>query len=79
MKNWHEFFEDSDGRGSMSRLLVFMAFIAATPILFVIRTTEALSVFLGAFVVNYATGKISDIFTKSKGAANGKPTKLDSE
>lgn len=59
-----EFFKDGDGQKSMSRLLVFLAFVVSTPILWIDHSVEALSVFLGAFVINYAAGKAADIFKK---------------
>ena len=66
MSRWHEFFEDGDHRLSMSRLLVFSAFVISSPLVWVIHSAEALGTYLGAFVVNYAAGKMGDAFTKDK-------------
>lgn len=59
-----EFFEDSDSRGSMTRLLCFFAFIPATFLIFTISNDDAkvnaLGVYLGAFVLQYIGGKGAD-------------------
>lgn len=56
-----EFFEDADGRLSMSRLLVFLTFGPATYL--VLQNPDELTTYLGAFVINYGVGKVSDVFT----------------
>lgn len=66
MKRLFEFFEDSTGRASSSRLLVIGAFLVSAPLTWKIGTSEALGIFLGAFVINYAAGKTADIFMAKK-------------
>lgn len=66
-----EFFEGPpNGELSMSRLLVFAAFIVAAPLTWKIATTEALATFLGAFVINYTAGKTADVFMSKKNVDN---------
>lgn len=77
MSRWMEFFEGTNNRLSMARLLVFLAFIVASPLVWVIRTTEALATFLGAFVINYAAGKTADIFMGKQNVDD--PDSVDSE
>lgn len=55
-----EFFADSDGRMSMTRLLCFLAYPPASYALFLIKTEDALLYYLGAFVVGYIGGKGAD-------------------
>lgn len=71
MNRWIEFFEGPpSGELSMSRLLVFLAFLIAAPITWRIGTTEALGTFLGAFVIQYAAGKTADVFMSKKNVDN---------
>lgn len=61
-----EFWEGDDGRLSMTRLTMLMAFFPATYVLVINATslniTEILAVYLGAFVVSYVGGKTADNF-----------------
>jgi len=67
MSRWIEFFQGgAKDQLSMSRLLVFSAFVVAAPLTWRIATTEALATFLGAFVINYAAGKTADVFMSKK-------------
>ena len=59
-----EFFEDDNRRLSMSRLLVFCAFVPATIEVIRINTADALLWFLGAFVTGYVGGKGVDALRK---------------
>lgn len=74
---WVEFFEDNSKRLSMPRLLVFLSFPPATIILAWIHTTEALSVYLGAYVLNYGLGKFGDAW-ENRGV-HGKSRHIDPE
>ncbi len=57
MSNPREFLQDADGAYSMMRLLMIMSFLPATYIACSIRTTEALGVYIGAYVGGYANSK----------------------
>jgi len=56
-----EFFEDDEGRLSMSRLLCFLAFPAATYVVILKPSAEVLGVYLGAFVLGYIGGKFGEV------------------
>ena len=61
MKNrWIEFFQGEGNSLSMARLLQFMAFFPATGVMAYIHTTEALTMYLGAFVANGVLNKFAD-------------------
>lgn len=59
-----EFFQDSDGRNSMTRLIIFFAFFVSTRLIFTIQSdsekVNALYAYLGAFVLQYIGGKGAD-------------------
>lgn len=55
-----QFFEANNGRLSMSRLLCFLSFFPATQLVMSINTAEALGYYLGAYVLSYVGGKLSD-------------------
>lgn len=57
MSNPREFLQDADGAYSIARLLMFMSFWPATYMACSIRTTEALGVYLTAYVGGYANSK----------------------
>ena len=61
-----EFFEDTDSRLSMSRLLCFLSFFPATFVVLVTLSEDALGWYLGAYVLGYIGGKGADILTNSK-------------
>lgn len=69
MKRLSEFFVGEDGQLSMHRLLQFLAFFPASGVLIYIRTTEALSMYLTAFVLNGVANKWLDVKGR-KNAAN---------
>lgn len=59
-QSFKDFFKDDNNVYSMSRLLVAGAFLVSSLILPFIASTESLSVYLGAFVINYGIGKVSE-------------------
>lgn len=65
---WIEFFEGSENRLSIARLLQFLAYPPATGVLIWIHTTEAMSLYLSAFVLNGLAGKAMDLTAKVKGS-----------
>lgn len=60
MKRWIELLEGENNRLSMYRLMQFLAYPPASYVLISIHTTEALAVYLGAFVVNTIGNKYID-------------------
>lgn len=58
---WIEFFHGENNQLSMYRLLQFLAFFPATATLLWIHTTEALSMYLLAFVTNGVANKFIDM------------------
>ena len=70
LKRWIEFFEGENKRLSMARLLTFISWFPASGILLWVRTTEALSVYLGAFVLNSVANKAIDVQGRKKTNAN---------
>jgi len=70
-----EFFQGEGGLLSMHRLLQFMAFFPATGVLIYIKTTEALSMYLGAFVANGVLNKFADIKGRKNAVTDSKPAK----
>lgn len=57
MNRIQEFWEADNGRMSMARLLQFLSFPPATGILIYMHTTEALSMYLSAYVLNGIANK----------------------
>lgn len=57
-----EFFVDSDGMLSMSRLLTFLSFIPASWVLVKNPTEGMLGIYVGAYAVIYVGGKIADAY-----------------
>lgn len=76
LTRWAEFFEGENRRLSMARLLTFASWIPSTAILIYIRTVEALSIYLGAFVLNSVANKAIDVQGRKK---NAKPDSSVSE
>ena len=73
MKNrWLEFFTGEGDTLSMARLLSFMAFFPASYVLLKVQTTEALGVFITAFVLNAVGNKFLDV--KARANANSTNT-----
>lgn len=70
-----EFFEGETNLLSMHRLLQFMAFFPATGVLIYIKTTEALSMYLAAFVANGVLNKFADIKGRKNAVTTSKPVK----
>jgi hypothetical protein len=68
-----QFFQGEEGTSSMPRLLAFMAFFPATYALICIRTSEALGVYLTAYVAQYGAGRYFS--TKGKLGHVVKPTR----
>jgi len=66
MSRWVEFFEGTEGRLSMSRLLCFMTIFPASYVLCSTQTDEALGWYLGAYVLGYVGGKASDTFKRKE-------------
>jgi len=63
-----EFLEDSDGRLSISRLMVLFTFIPATIVL--LADSDQLVNYLGFYVGGYAAGKVSDVMVANKQAVS---------
>ena len=72
MQRFVEFWEGDNNRLSMGRLLQFMAYPPATGVMLYIHTTEAMSLYLSAFVFNGVASKGLDVM---KGRRNAIPTK----
>lgn len=68
MSRFAEFLEGENRVLSMARLLTFMSWFPATGIVIYLRTTEALSVYLGAFVLNSVANKGIDVYGRKKNA-----------
>lgn len=68
-----QFFQDSDGQSSMTRLICFLSFFVATDIIRSIKDdnakVNALGVYLGAFVLQYVGGKGAEAW-RSRGFAD---------
>lgn len=60
MSRWLEFWEGEGNRLSMARLLQFLAYFPATLVLIYVKTSEALAIYLGAFVLNSIGSKVAD-------------------
>lgn len=63
-----EFLEGENRILSMARLLTFMSWFPATGVVVYLRSTEALSVYLGAFVLNSVANKGIDAKYRNKPA-----------
>jgi hypothetical protein len=61
VSRWIEFFEGENRRLSMARGIMFASWFPASGIAIWIHTTEALSVYLGAFVINSIGNKAFDV------------------
>ena len=57
MHKMMEFFTGDEKQLSMPRLLSFLSFFPATGVMVYIANTEALAVYLGAFVSQYGIGR----------------------
>lgn len=68
MSRWHEFFEGENNRYSMARALSFMAWFPSTLVLLYLKTTEALGLYLTAFVLNSIGNKVADKIGAKKNA-----------
>jgi len=68
MSRWLEFWEGENNRLSMARLLNFMAWFPATLVLIYVKTSEALGIYLGAFVLNSVGGKFAEKIGARKNA-----------
>jgi len=67
-----EFFEGENNRFSMYRLLQFLAYPPSTAVMIYIHTTEAMSLYLAAFVTNGVLGKAIDIKGRALNANTAK-------
>lgn len=65
---WIEVFEGENNRLSMMRLTVFMSFFPASGVLVYIKNTEALAVYLGAYVGGIVGSKTVDVVGRKKNA-----------
>ena len=63
MARFDEFFEDCNGELSMSRLLCFMSFFPASYVVIITKSVDSLGWYLGAYVLGYVGGKISNVLT----------------
>lgn len=61
MKRWMEFLEGENQRLSVMRLLMLLSFFPASAVLLYIKTTEALGVYLTAYVANSIGNKFMDV------------------
>ena len=68
MSSWMEIFQGEDKTRSMPRVLMFATWFPATAIAIYIHTTESLSVYLGAFVLNSIGNKAFDVQRTNKNA-----------
>lgn len=55
-----EFFQDTAGALSMTRLLCFLSLFPSSYVLVMTKTDEALGLYLGAYVIGYLGGKWAD-------------------
>lgn len=67
MMHLAQFFEDDAEHLSMSRLLCFLSFWPASYVLLIKPEAEILGLYLGAYVLNYVGGKLSDAFGRPRG------------
>lgn len=75
MRNPEEFFLGEDDQLSMHRMLQFLAFFPATGVMVWIHTTEALSMYLGAFVLNGVANKWLDVKGRKDDSNRARTTK----
>lgn len=61
-----QFFQDENGRLSMSRLLCFMSIFPASYTMVHINTSDALGWYVGAYVLGYVGGKGAEILKSNK-------------
>lgn len=73
-----EFFEDTNGRLSMTRLLCFLSFFPASVIAYKINSAEALLYYLGAYVIGYIGGKGAEAW-RARGGDDGGNTSVSKE
>jgi len=66
LKRLPEFLEGENRILSMARLLTLMSWFPATGVVVYLRSTEALSVYLGAFVLNSVANKGIDVYGRKK-------------
>lgn len=60
-KRYIEFFQGENNQLSMMRLMVFCSFFPASYVVCYLRSTEALAVYLGAYVGGAIGGKVADV------------------
>ena len=63
---WQEFFEEANGKLSMTRLLCFISFFPASWVLLRTQTETAFGLYLGAYVLGYIGGKRGTFLKKKK-------------
>lgn len=68
MERLTEFFQDSTGGLSMSRLLCFMSFFPATYALIRVNSADGLLYYLGAYAAVYVGGKGAEYLNKANGS-----------
>lgn len=69
---WVEFFEGEGNRLSMTRLLCFLSFFPASWVVIKDASEETLAWYVGAYVLGYVGGKLSDrMGGKHDGQSNG--------
>lgn len=81
MKRFGEFFQNDEGRYSMTRLLCFLSFFPASYILIKTRDAEIFGWYLSAYVISYVGGKVSDIIKAPKTvvAENAKSVSVETQ
>lgn len=57
-----EFFEGDNGLLSMTRLLCFLSFFPASYVVMASKNEGTLGWYLGAFVISYVGGKVTDVY-----------------
>jgi hypothetical protein len=60
MSRFGEFFQSDSGKPCLAHLILFMAWFPATYVLIETKTSDALAVYLMAFVLNRGWGKYID-------------------
>lgn len=63
-RDWVEFFQDTGGAYSMTRLLCFMSWFPASYVVMTNPTSDLLGWYLGSFVLGYVGGKAADVFMR---------------
>lgn len=69
-----QFFQDTDGRYSMTRLLMFLSFFPASYVVLYDQDEATLGWYLGAYAASYGMGKFADMGGSQKKSGT-KPTK----